>query len=87
MKIMAVVYGSCFLTFGNLACSVFVSSIRFELVAVQSLRFSLLFYPFSMGISVGVMKERLGTSHLILLYGKERLASLCTKTVQEQQLG
>jgi hypothetical protein len=30
------------LDFWNLACSVFVSSIRFELVAVQSLRFSLI---------------------------------------------
>ncbi len=70
-----------------LTCSVFVSSIRFELVAVQSLRFSLLFYLFIMGISVGVMKERLGTSHLIFLYEKERLASLCTRDVLEQQLG
>ncbi len=69
------------LDFWNLACPVFVSSIRFELVAVQSLRFSLLFYPFSMGTSVGVMKERLGTSHLILLYGNERLASLRTRAV------
>lgn len=75
------------LDFWNLACPVFVSSIRFELVAVQSLRFSLLFYPFSMGTSVGVMKERLGTSHLILLYGNKRLASLHTRAVQEQQLG